>query len=88
MDAKKLFKQSEKDRVYAMMQEVDPTSGEYQKLLDTYLKLSDDSRKDGLSIDTAATIAANLLGIGLILKHEELHVIATKAMNFVVRGRL
>lgn len=42
----------------------------------------------GVSKNTIATIAANLLGIGLILSHEKLNVISTKALGFVLKGRL
>ena len=37
----------------------------------------------GVSKDTCAIIAGNLLGIGLILSHERAHVITTKALSFV-----
>ena len=38
--------------------------------------------------DTIALIAANLLGIGLILSYEKLNVITSKALGFVIRGRV
>ena len=44
--------------------------------------------KKGVSADTVAIIAANLLGIVLILSHEKLNVISTKALGFVMRGRV
>lgn len=84
----KWFKESEKERVYRLMQEEDPRSSEYKKLLEMYEKLNEVEKNDKVSKDTLATIAANLLGIGLILEHEQLHVISTKAINFVIRGRL
>lgn len=37
----------------------------------------------GLKPETVAIIAANLLGIGLILQHERLNVVASKAIGFV-----
>ena len=40
-----------------------------------------------ISPDTMAIIAGNLLGIVLILEHERAHVITTKALAFVLRGR-
>lgn len=84
----KWFKESERERIYRLMQEMDPKSGEYKKLLEVYEKLSEIEKGDKVSKDTLATIAANLLGIGLILEYEQLHVISTKALNFVIRGRL
>lgn len=44
--------------------------------------------KNRVSPDTIAIIAANLLGIGLILHYEKLDVISTKAMSFVMKGRV
>lgn len=44
-------------------------------------------KKWNVSPDTMAVVAGNLLGIILILKHEELNVITSKAMNFVIKGR-
>lgn len=40
-------------------------------------------KTDRLSKDTLALVAGNLLGIILIVKHEELHVVTSKAMNLV-----
>ena len=44
-------------------------------------------KKWNVSPDTMAIVVGNLLGIILILKHEELNVITSKAMNFVIKGR-
>lgn len=41
------------------------------------------TKKDSLSIDTVAAIAANLLGIGMMLHHEKVNVITTKALGFI-----
>ncbi len=38
--------------------------------------------------DTVAVIAANLLGIALILGYEKANVITTKALGFIIRGRV
>lgn len=40
-----------------------------------------------VSADTWATIAANLAGILIIVKHEEANVIASKALGFVQKLR-
>ena len=87
MNPKEWWKETEKERVYRHMKALDPSSREYTELLEVYEKLCEIERSDKVSKDTLATIAANLLGIGLILKYEELHVISTKALNFVIRGR-
>lgn len=45
--------------------------------------------KKRISPDTIAVIAGNLLGIALIIGHEQLgHVISTKALGFVLKGRV
>lgn len=44
--------------------------------------------KRRISPDTIAIIAGNLLGIILILEHERSHVIASKALGFIIRGRV
>lgn len=42
-----------------------------------------------VSPDTVAVIAGNLLGIGAIMLFEKYgHVISTKALGFVIRGRV
>lgn len=41
-----------------------------------------------ISNDTIAIIAGNLLGIGLILSYEKLNVVSTKALGFVMKGRV
>ena len=42
----------------------------------------------GMTPDVAATVAANLTGILLILHHERMDIIATKALQFVMKGRV
>lgn len=36
---------------------------------------------------TALAVAGNILGIILVLKHEELNVITSKALGFIIKGR-
>ena len=43
--------------------------------------------EDKVSKDTLVVVAGNLLGIGLILGHERLNIITSKALSFVIRGR-
>lgn len=45
-------------------------------------------RKKGVSADTKLVVAGNLIGIALILGYERGHVITTKAIGFVLRGRV
>lgn len=75
------------------LQQIDPHSDEYHDRLESIERLSklrDESRKSQrqVSPDTVLVVSGNLLGIVLILMHEKLHVISTKALNFVIRGRV
>lgn len=44
-----------------------------------------DKKPSKVSHDTLATIGANLLGIVLIIKHENVNVITSKALSFIPR---
>lgn len=41
-----------------------------------------------LSPDTMLVVAGNLLGIVLILKHEKIDIVTSKALSFVLKGRV
>lgn len=41
-----------------------------------------------VSPDTVALIAANLLGIGMILGFEKANVVTSKALGFIMKGRV
>lgn len=41
-----------------------------------------------VSPDAIVTVAGNLLGIGLILQHERLHVVTSKALSFVMKTKV
>jgi hypothetical protein len=49
---------------------------------------NDLGNKRRISPDTMAIVICNLLGIVLILEHERSHVIASKALGFIIRGRV
>lgn len=67
----------------AKMGEQDKTSEEYAKMVDQFNKLYELRHKSRISKDALATIGANLLGILVVLQHERVHVIASKAFGFV-----
>lgn len=75
----------------AVMSELDPkTATEYPemvKTLDTLYSLRNASKPKPMSADVKATIAANLAGIVLILGHERVGVITSKALGFVAKLR-
>jgi len=51
-------------------------------------KLDELGSKHRISPDTLAIIGGNLVGILLILQYERCHVVASKAIGFVMRGRV
>jgi|GEM_PF-4964501 len=46
-------------------------------------KMNTAQRSHRVSPDTMVTVAANLVGIALIIKHEHVNVITSKALGFV-----
>jgi hypothetical protein len=67
-------------------------SEEYSKMLTTVERLHDmldeeTKPSNSVSRETLATIGANLLGIFMIIKHESVNVITSKALSFVIRPR-
>lgn len=54
--------------------------------LEEYEKLSKSDWK--VSPDTLLVVAGNLLGIVLILTYEKGNIITTKAINFILKGRV
>lgn len=44
--------------------------------------------KTRITPDTLMIVAGNLVGIALILGYEHLHVVSSKALGFVLRGRV
>lgn len=94
---KRLFKrkQTALDEAIAIairtLDEYDPTSAEYQKIIDNLEKLykmKTQERSVGVSLDTIAIIAGNLLITGLILGYEKTGTITSKALNYVIKGRV
>lgn len=74
-----------------VMVELEPTSENYQKMLDqlTQLYKIRETEKSPRRVDanTLAIIGGNLAGILLVINAERLHVIATKAASMALRSR-
>jgi hypothetical protein len=64
-------------------------AAEYPKALNHLEKLYQlkGEQPDSVKKDTMALIAGNLAGIILILKHERMDIITSKALSFVIRTR-
>lgn len=69
----------------------EPQTEEYGVILERVEKLHDMSRatkaESQVSPETKATIAANLVGIAMILNYEHAHVVTSKALGFILRAR-
>lgn len=64
----------------------EPGTPEYDKILEQLEKLNkiaNSQKSEPLSKDGLFGMIANLAGIGMIIHHERLHVITSKAVGFV-----
>lgn len=64
-------------------------AAEYPKVLNHLERLYEMKgvKPDRVKKDTMALIAGNLAGIMLILKHERMDIITSKALSFVLRAK-
>jgi hypothetical protein len=62
---------------------------EYDVILSRIAKLQtmEHHTKSSVSKDTLAIVTANLLGIFMIIKHEHVNVITSRAMNLIMKPR-
>jgi hypothetical protein len=78
-------------RTIESLNDYDPSTEEFGKILERVEKLhemrQDEKSSAQVSPDTKATIAANLLGIGMIIGFERANVITSKALGFILRAR-
>lgn len=77
-------------KVYMELSEYAPGTEEYSEVLanlERLYKVSENQTKS-ISPDTIAMIAGNLLGLGLILGYEKTNIITSKALGFVLKGRV
>lgn len=73
------------------MSKYEANSDEYNDMannLEKLLKAKSYEKQKGISPDTMAIVIGNLIGIVLILKHEKVDIITSKALGFVLRGRV
>lgn len=78
------------ERVLTDMDTYGPDSKEYSELidhLDKLTKMKAEDRKHRVSPDTMAMIAGNLLGIVIIVAYEQMHVMRSSALNFVIKPK-
>ena len=80
----------EADRLDSLLESTTQGSEEYYSLLATREKLQDildkaEKAKFKVSGDTLVTGGVSLLSILAVLKHEQLNVISTKALGFIMK---
>jgi len=83
--------EKEIDAVLECMSEEGPSSVKYAAMarnLETLYEAKKNEKDHKISPDTMAVIVGNLLGIVLILTYEKANVITSKALGFVIRGRV
>ena len=82
--------ESELERALIRLKTEEANSQDYEKMLKIVERLHsmlDEEKPDAVSKNTMLTVAANLVGILLIIKHESVNVISSKALGFVMRPR-
>ena len=76
------------DNAHEWLKSETPGTDNYAAILDQITKLhamKTTESSEGVSWNTWATIGGNLAGIALILGHERAHVVASKALGFVLK---
>jgi hypothetical protein len=79
------------DRVIIDMSMLKADSDEYKNMTDNLEKLykaRSHTRDSRISPDTLLVVVGNLIGIGIILGYEKAGVITSKALSFVIKGRV
>ena len=82
--------EQEVDRAVRELKNQSIGSEDYMKMLDVISKLhkmKEDEKPSSVSKDTLVLAGANLLGIILVIRHEHLNVITSRAMNMVIRAK-
>jgi len=82
---------NEIDRLVGELEKLDPDSQEYEaraNRLEVLCKARGIKPDRLVSTDVLVASAVNILGILLILNYENLHVVSSKALGFVLKGRV
>lgn len=92
MKKEKTLLEVEIEHVMDVLKCIDPQSDDYETVSKNLerlykLKLEEESKKTKIEPKDILSTATNLLDIGFIMQHERLHVLTTKAMNFIHKGR-
>jgi len=83
--------EKEIDEVIKTLSELPKDSEEYTNIvanLEVLYKAKSNEKISCVSPDTVAVVVGNLMGILIILGYEKANVITTKALGFVMKGRV
>lgn len=80
--------EKEIDKQISILASEAKTPDEIQGVMDLMSKRQQLGKKQTVSPDTLAIVAGNLLGIVLILGYEKANIITTKALGFILKGRV
>lgn len=77
------------DSVVSQLKHHAVDSEEYAKIVEILIQLNKvkSEQDSSVSRDTILVVAANLLGILMIIKHEHVNVITSRATNFLMKPR-
>jgi hypothetical protein len=78
------------DGVLSEMQGYSASDEEYSDMVDQLVKLHSlklKEKRQRVSPDILVTVAANLVGILIIVGHERTHIVTSKALSFVLKLR-
>jgi len=81
----------EMESILTKMKQLEPNTEEYTAMAKNLATLYDAQSKvkdRKISWDTIATVTGSLLGIIIIVAYEDVNVITSKAMGFVLKGRV
>ena len=79
------------DSVLTAMSGVKPETKEYTAIATNLAKLYEakgNDKKKGVSADTIAVVLGNLLGLIVIMNYEKANILTTKALGFIMKGRV
>ncbi len=82
--------EKEMDTVFAKLETLDVTSEDYNKAVNSLERLNEMKSKDKIKInpDVIITVAGSIVGTLLVLYFEKTDVITTKALNWIIKGRV
>lgn len=78
--------QKEIDHLLSKMADTEPESKEYAEMADQLVKLHplrENEKPKRVSRDTLITVTGNIVGIMLIVFHEQTNALTSKAINFI-----